>query len=510
VAADRWADFIEFARRMRAKPTFDLEERDYRLRLAAAVRQTIDAAHDGRDLRDRVNALARCHLSGLDTVLPPRQLALLADWAERDEAGLGRVLTEFSDGRKEPEAQIERFVQAVAADPGAERFLAGGLAIASLLGFGTSPETRPIMSGHLHRLEQLLGEDGALVPDLRAQYRRNLAFVHRLEHALEAAGVPVRDMVDVESLIMLGSLWHELWAGRGETATSRRTAEPEVYLAACMQYRNEARYLAEWIEFHLLVGVERFYLYDNESDDNHLEVLAPYIEEGIVVLHEWPGTASTQAEVCALQVLAFDHCIKTHGHEARWITFNDADEFLFSPTGRPVSEILVDYERWPGVVANWAPFGTSGHVTRPSGLVIENYTSRFDGDPAALLRMGLPRRADQMFKTILDPTVAIRCVNLHAWEYAEGTAVDENGYPVSSKWIFTKSTSAERLRVNHYFARSEEDVRAKHAIRVRAGEPLPPSDELQRMDAGMPDETILSYSAPLRDALRRRGSHVPS
>jgi hypothetical protein len=31
--------------------------------------------------------------------------------------------------------------------------------------------------------------------------------------------------------------------------------------------RNEAFYWFEWIEYHLLVGIERFYLYDNNSMD---------------------------------------------------------------------------------------------------------------------------------------------------------------------------------------------------------------------------------------------------
>ena len=47
------------------------------------------------------------------------------------------------------------------------------------------------------------------------------------------------------------------------------------YLAACTIYRDDADYLPEWIEFHRLVGVERFFLYDNGSTDDHLEVLAP-------------------------------------------------------------------------------------------------------------------------------------------------------------------------------------------------------------------------------------------
>ena len=36
------------------------------------------------------------------------------------------------------------------------------------------------------------------------------------------------------------------------------------------------------------MGVERFFLYDNFSLDDHQEVLAPYVDEGVVVLHDWP------------------------------------------------------------------------------------------------------------------------------------------------------------------------------------------------------------------------------
>ena len=52
-------------------------------------------------------------------------------------------------------------------------------------------------------------------------------------------------------------------------------------------------YLAEWIEFHRLIGVERFFLYDNGSADDHEQVLAPYVDEGIVVVHDCGRTRSS-------------------------------------------------------------------------------------------------------------------------------------------------------------------------------------------------------------------------
>lgn len=46
------------------------------------------------------------------------------------------------------------------------------------------------------------------------------------------------------------------------------------FLAVCVIIKNEARYLAEWIVYHQLVGVDHFYIYDNNSEDDLAGVLA--------------------------------------------------------------------------------------------------------------------------------------------------------------------------------------------------------------------------------------------
>ena len=72
------------------------------------------------------------------------------------------------------------------------------------------------------------------------------------------------------------------------------------YLSLCVIVKNEARYLVEWIEFHRMVGVQRFHIYDNNSTDNITEVLAPYIKEGVVEYIPWPGQKR--------QLPAYMHC----------------------------------------------------------------------------------------------------------------------------------------------------------------------------------------------------------
>jgi hypothetical protein len=276
---------------------------------------------------------------------------------------------------------------------------------------------------------------------------------------------------------------------------------PPLYLSACAIYRDEAHYLREWVEFHRLVGVERFYLYNNRSTDDHRRVLAPRIEDGSVVVTDWPLYPGQKA--------AYDHCIELHRDESRWIAFFDIDEFLFSPTGLQLPEVLAGYEQWPGIGVNRVRFGTSGHKVRPSGLVIENYVRR-----APLSRY--------LVKSIVDPRRTSRCRTAHIFEYTDGVAVDENGRPLvhapdapadipPEQASFTEPFTARRLRINHYATRSEEEFRRK-ATRRKADtgqppiRPIPVDRVLRNFDRKR-DETLLRYVPRLREAMQ--GALVP-
>jgi len=270
------------------------------------------------------------------------------------------------------------------------------------------------------------------------------------------------------------------------------------YLTVCAMYWNEARYLEEWIEFHRLVGVERFFLYNHMSTDGHREVLAPYIEEGTVTLKDWPEDAS--------QASAYRDCLDERREQARWIAFIDLDEFLFSPTLAPLPELLAEYERWPGVAVNWAMFGAAGHEIAPAGLVLENYTRRVpDGHPF-----------NRLCKCVVDPRRTIQCgagISAHSFDYTEDHAVDENfaprdKYPRGK----TESLSFERLRVNHYYMKSKEQWLAKIAatrpdtsLRLRHY-PAHRYAEMNDLFSRVRDETIQAYLPELKAALAARST----
>lgn len=60
-------------------------------------------------------------------------------------------------------------------------------------------------------------------------------------------------------------------------------------VTACLAFRNTSEYLREWLLFHLASGVEHFWLYDNDSTDDHGPVVRPFVERGVVEVIGWPG-----------------------------------------------------------------------------------------------------------------------------------------------------------------------------------------------------------------------------
>lgn len=96
-------------------------------------------------------------------------------------------------------------------------------------------------------------------------------------------------------------------------------------LAVVAILKNEAPYLREWLDYHLLAGVNHFYLYDNDSPDNQREVAAPYVKAGLVDWFNAPGKA--------MQYAVYNEAVKRFKFHCRYMAFIDGDEFIFPKRG---------------------------------------------------------------------------------------------------------------------------------------------------------------------------------
>ena len=228
----------------------------------------------------------------------------------------------------------------------------------------------------------------------------------------------------------------------------RRARRTLPYLGITTLMLDEARDLREWIEFHRLQGVERFYLYDNGSTDDTEEVVRPYVEEGIAELVPWPHAGAQRAAIA--------DCFARHRDDVRWLTCMDIDEFLFCPTGERVCDVLREFEGYPAVAVHWQMFGTSDVVLRPPGAeVLPTFTRRSDDFGS--------RSANRHIKSIVDPSSALDgpLRTPHNRPYRVGFAVNEIGCPVIGPHPWP--IRSERVRINHYWTKSKAESLRKFA-----------------------------------------------
>lgn len=218
--------------------------------------------------------------------------------------------------------------------------------------------------------------------------------------------------------------------------TKRRTYRHEV--ALCLIFRNEAQFLREWIEYYLLIGVDHFYLYNNLSDDNYLEVLQPYIDNGTVTLTEWPYEYT--------QVEAYNDCYRRFRNDAHWIGYIDADEFINLRRDNSIKALLHSFRRYPSLTLHWRDFGTSGHTEyQPGELVTERYTAAWPW----LCHLG---------KAFINNDYDFCRIWIHEhWARYLGMRlypVADNKLPVPYAPTLWRHGIGRRAYINHYFSRS--------------------------------------------------------
>ncbi len=211
-------------------------------------------------------------------------------------------------------------------------------------------------------------------------------------------------------------------------------------LSICTIFQNEAPYLKEWIEFHKQVGVQHFFLFNDQSEDNFVEVLAPYIEAGELDLYEWPIPKDIpwipQQQAC------FNEGLRITNGVSRWVAFIDTDEFLFPVTQERLVDVLKEYEKFGGIKVHWVMYGTSDVPKIPEGrLMIETLTRRLSSSHWRNTTGG---------KSIVKPHRARSSGNIHTFVYKNPYYAVYEGKKRSSGY------SLKRLRINHYWTRDED------------------------------------------------------
>ncbi|XP_030488173.2 glycosyltransferase family 92 protein RCOM_0530710 [Cannabis sativa] len=154
-------------------------------------------------------------------------------------------------------------------------------------------------------------------------------------------------------------------------------------LCASTMVYNAGKFLKEWVVYHSKIGVDKFILYDNDSNDNIKSVVEELNDEGFdvtTIFWVWPKS----------QEAGFSHSAIKSKDLCNWMMFVDVDEFIYSPSwfnfSKPSKSMLQSLLPTfsPSAEPNYIgqisircnEFGPSSQRSHPPEGVTQGYTCR--------------------------------------------------------------------------------------------------------------------------------------
>lgn len=230
---------------------------------------------------------------------------------------------------------------------------------------------------------------------------------------------------------------------------SKKPKKKKYTISICSIFKNESAYLKEWLEYNLLIGIDHFYLYNNNSEDDYQSVLKPYIEQGIVTLTDWPEIPG--------QISSYKHWYEHFRHESNWCAFLDIDEFICPLKDINIKEWLANHNKYPAMAIYWKMFGTSGLIKpNPNKLIIEQFTNSWD-------------KLSSDTKIIYNTSYDIKkfytsMMHICYTKYGIFTVPPINPFGhFINKWQIHRANNKKiDIQCNHYWSKSYNEYLAKH------------------------------------------------
>ena len=237
-------------------------------------------------------------------------------------------------------------------------------------------------------------------------------------------------------------------------------------LGIVTMFQNEANYLKEWVEYHHMLGVDHFLLYNDRSTDHWQEVLEPYIQAKLVEVidhHALPETALFPG----WQTAAYKDGLRRSQGNTKWLAFIDVDEFILPKKNSTIPKCLNEfYSSASAVFICWRNFGTGGLYLERGEPILRHLTTT--SDPLH------PRNSSGKSIVRVDEVDIEEVWSPHQLVLKEGAQYyNGSGIPLyfkgSDLQVDLQHTS-EFIQINHYAMRDENFYQQSRLPKAQAKE----------------------------------------
>jgi Glycosyl transferase family 2 len=215
---------------------------------------------------------------------------------------------------------------------------------------------------------------------------------NKMQSKSSSSSMSLLDLNDISNLAIRSCPASDLDDKRSNKNNNKNNKDRVVL---CTFAKNEEPYLDEWVDYHLALGFETIFLYDN-TDTHELQQWAPKKGCRLQVIH-LPGIGKqlNGFRRCAKNILQQDQVAKEQsnngGHNnninnrTTWVGFFDLDEFLVLRQHETVVDFVTDHRDRRGHVGgaigiNWIIMGTAGKLIYEPFPVTKRFQYRHVND----------------------------------------------------------------------------------------------------------------------------------
>lgn len=197
------------------------------------------------------------------------------------------------------------------------------------------------------------------------------------------------------------------------------------YLSILAIMKNEAMNLKIWIDHYISQGVDHFYLIDNGSDDESVNIINDLIK------NNYPITLHILLEKY-VQVKHYRYVYDQENLKkaTKWLIVADLDEFFYCKNSK-ISNELQNYEDYDYITSKWRMFGSNNYIEHPKDIRI-SLTKR-------VKNLNINTKYIFQTKNINSSSVNIHWLSDGYKNHIELSEVFRlNHYPIQSKEFFEK------------------------------------------------------------------------
>jgi len=207
------------------------------------------------------------------------------------------------------------------------------------------------------------------------------------------------------------------------------------YFLSLLCIIKDERYLEEFIIYNYILGVEHFYIYDNESKNPITSRLKHPFFKKICTIIPFPGKVQ--------QINAYHDCLEKVRNLTKWLIIVDGDEFILPKKHKTLRDFLKEYDDYDAIGINWMMYGSSFHNKIQPGFLINNYN----------YCEGIQ---NPHIKTICKPNQVLEFLTPHHVKLKNPEKyVDPHKRLITGP--FNKQPTLDIIQINHYWGKSEEE-----------------------------------------------------